>query len=159
MRLECFRGASIRLCLALILGLLVVSGYVVAPLLFAKATSPAEAGRLAGELFHLVNLGVLLMAVAVGSFWMCMQEIARSNWMLLLALLLLIAVNEYAVAPLLADLKAAAGQIDALSADDPGRQEFAIWHGVSAVMHLLATVVAALLVMLGGYKRSSCKAS
>lgn len=154
MRVECVRGAAIRLCLALILGLLVVSGYVVTPILFAKAGSSTEAGRLAGEIFHVVNLGVLMMAVAVGSFWMRAKGVARSNWVLLVSLLILVAVSEYAVSPLLADLKAAAGPIDALSPDDPKRVEFGMWHGVSATIHLLATILAAGLVMLGGHKRA-----
>ncbi|MES0370981.1 MAG: DUF4149 domain-containing protein [Mariprofundaceae bacterium] len=154
MRVECVRGVAIRLCLALILGLLAVSGYVVVPILFAKVGSSAEAGRLAGEIFHVMNLGVLLMAVAVGSFWMRTKNIARSNWILLVLLLILITVNEYAVSPLLADLKAAAGPIDALSSDDPKRVEFGMWHGISATVHLLATIAAAGLVMLGGHKRS-----
>ncbi|MDX8403543.1 MAG: DUF4149 domain-containing protein [Mariprofundaceae bacterium] len=154
MRVECIRGASIRLCLALILGLLAVSGYVVTPILFAKMDTASEAGHLAGEIFHLMNLGVILMTVAVGSFWLRAKGIARSNWALLGLMLILIAINEYAVSPILADIKAAAGPIDALPVDDPKRSEFAMWHGVSATIHLVATIAAAFLVMLGGHKKT-----
>jgi len=165
MKIECVRGASIRLCLALMLGLLVVPGYVVTPILFAKVGSSTEAGRLAGDMFHVANLGVLLMAVAVGSFWMRAKHIARSGWILLASLLILIVVNEYAVSPVLADIKAAVGSIDALPVDDPKRSEFAMWHGASATIHLVATIAAAFLVMLGGHKKTgngheaSCKKS
>ncbi len=159
MRIECVRGGAVRLCLALMLGLLVVSGYVVAPVLFAKAGSSTEAGRLAGEIFHVVNLGVLLMAIAVGSFWLRIKKIARSNWIFLVLVLMFIAMNEYAVSPFLADLKETAGSIDSLTVDDPRRAEFSLWHGVSAIFHLLATLCAAFLVMLGGHKRGLCKES
>jgi len=157
--MACIRGSAVRLMLALILGLLAVSGYVVAPILFAKAGSVSEAGRLAGEIFHMVNLGVLLMTVAVGSFWLRIKDISKSNWILLALLLLLVAINAYGVSPVLAELKAAAGPVDALSADDPKRMQFGMWHGISAVLHLLETIAAAMLVMLGGHKRSACKES
>lgn len=161
MKIECIRGGAVRLLLALILGLLVVSGYVVAPILFAKAGSAHEAGRLAGEIFHTVNIALLIMAAAVGSFWIRMRSISRLNWGALVALLLLVAVNEFAVSPILAELKAAAGAIDKLPADDPQRTAFGMWHGVSAVIHLLASGAAALLVALGGLGRNhgSCNES
>jgi len=161
MRIECIRGGAVRLLLALMLGLLVVSGYVVAPILFAKAGSAHEAGRLAGAIFHTVNIALLFMAAAVGSFWIRMRSISRLNWGALIVLLLLVAVNEFAVSPILAELKAAAGPIDKLAADDPQRAAFGMWHGVSAVIHLLASAAAALLVMLGGLgsKHGSCNGS
>jgi hypothetical protein len=159
MRIECVRSGAVRLCLALILGLLVVSGYVVAPVLFAQAGSTAEAGRLAGEVFHLVNLGALLIAIAVGSFWIRVKETARFSWVLLISLLILVGVNEYGISPVIVALKETAGPIDALATDDPKRIEFGIWHRMSAIFHLLATVVAASLVMVGDHKRETCKES
>ena len=159
MKIECVRGGAVRLLLAMMLGLIVVSGYVVAPLLFAKAGSSHEAGRLAGEIFHVVNNGVIIMAVAVGAFWLRMKSTSMLNWSLLLVLASLVGINEYGVSPIIAELKLAAGPIDQLAEGDPMRAKFGMWHGVSAVLHLLAAIASAMLVMLGGHKKGLCKKS
>jgi len=159
MKIECVRGVAVRLLLALILGLLVVAGYVVAPILFAKAGSSHEAGRLAGEIFHVVNNGVIIMAVAVGAFWLRMKSIPMLSWGLLLVLASLAGINEYGVSPIITELKLAAGPIDHLAEGDPLRVEFGMWHGVSAVLHMLAAIASGILVVMGGHKRGSCKRS
>jgi len=158
MKIECLRGVAVRLVLALMLGLLVVAGYVVAPILFAKAGSSHEAGRLAGEIFHVVNNSVIIMAVAVGAFWLRMKSIPMLSWSLLLILASLAGINEYGVSPIIAELKLAAGPIDQLAEGDPLRAKFGMWHGVSAGLHMLAAIASAILVMLDG-KRNSCKKS
>ena len=154
MHAACVRMGALRLCLAMILGLLLVSGYVVAPILFAKADSSMQAGMLAGHIFHMVNMGVLFLAAAVASFWMRSHTAGRLNWILLLLIAVLISINEFGISPLIQAIKDSAGAIDALAKDNPQRVQFGIYHGVSAVCHLLATLMAALLVALGG---KSCK--
>ncbi len=159
MTVGCIRIGSIRLCLALMLGLLVVSGYVVAPVLFANAGSTMLAGALAGDVFHVANRGVIFLAAAVVVFWLRMRksgvEIGRLRWALLLLVAALIAGNEFGIAPIIVQLKAEIGSFDALAADDPQRQLFGLWHGVSAVIHLLASICAALLVALGAARTTS----
>lgn len=160
--MQCVRGGAVRVLLALILGLLVVSGYVVAPILFAKAGSAHEAGRLAGEIFHVVNLGIVFMAVAVAAFWLRMQQVAgptklvagRLNWGVLIVLAALAGINEYGVAPILAELKLAAGPIDQLAEGDPLKARFGMWHGVSAVIHLISTLLALVLLLAGAHRGS-----
>jgi len=156
MTVDCIRIGSIRLCLALMLGLLVVSGYVVAPVLFAHAGSTTLAGALAGDVFHAANRGVLLLTVAVVVFWLRMRksgaDIGSLRWLLLLSVAALVAGNEFAVAPMIVEIKAQIGSFDALAADDPQRQLFGLWHGVSAIMHLLASLCAATLVALGALR-------
>ena len=152
----CVQGAAVRLLLALIFGLLVVSGYVVAPILFAKIGSSHEAGRLAGEIFHVVNLGVIFMAVAVAAFWFRMKSVSKMKWGLLLVLGALAGLNEYGVSPIIHELKLAIGPIDHLAENDPHRAEFGMWHGISAVIHLLASIFAAALLLMGAHKRGDC---
>ncbi|MDQ6970754.1 MAG: DUF4149 domain-containing protein [Mariprofundus sp.] len=153
MTVACIRIGAVRLCLALMLGLLVVSGYVVAPVLFANAGSSTLAGALAGDVFHVANRGIIFLAVAVMVFWFRMRksglEIGRLRWILLLLVTALIAGNEFAIAPIIAELKSHIASFDALAADDPQRQLFGVWHGVSAIIHLLASICAAVLVALG----------
>jgi len=154
MNAACIRMGAIRLCLTMMLGLLVVSGYVVTPILFTKADSSMQAGMLAGHIFHIVNIGVLFLAVAVASFWMRSHAAGRLNWILLLLIILLISINEFGISPLIQSIKDSSGAIDALAKDDPQRMQFGMYHGISAVCHLLASLMAALLVALGG---SVCK--
>jgi len=155
----CLRAGTLRLCLALMLGLLVVAGYLVAPLLFKYADSQQLAGMLAGHIFHTANLGILLLAAAVASFWLRMESQGKSRWGLLIALALLVAINEFGLAPKMAALKEAMGPIDLLPKDNPERATFGMWHGLSAVLHLLATLVSAWLAAIGSSHGASCKAS
>lgn len=155
----CLRAASVRLALAMMLGLIVVSGYVVTPLLFAKLATSAEAGKLAGELFHMVNIGTLILAAAVAGFWARIKGLGRLNWSMLIAVVILLALNEFILFPKLAEIKAQIGPIDQLAVDDVRRVEFGTLHGVSAAFHLLAAVASTILVMLGGDRRGSCKKS
>jgi hypothetical protein len=114
---------------------------------------------LAGELFHLVNVGVLILAAAVAGFWIRIKELGRLNWSMLAAVVLFLALNEFILFPQLAELKAQTGPIGQLAADDVRRSEFGILHGASAALHLLAAVASTILVMLGGDRRGSCKKS
>jgi len=155
---SCLRAGSIRLALALVLALLVVPGYVVAPVLFANLDSAAQAGHLAGIVFHAANRAIILLLIAVALFWRARQA-GRWRWMLLLLLLLLCAISEFALAPHMEQLKSAMGSIDALPTGDPKRSEFGIWHGISAFSHLTASLLAVGLVALGwSGRRDACKA-
>jgi len=99
---------------------------------------------------------VIFLAVAVMVFWLRMGGgIGRLRWSLLLVIVVLVAANAFGVAPVIADLKAQIGPIDQLSDDDPQRQQFGLWHGISAILHLIATISAALLVALGRVRSES----
>lgn len=155
---DCIRVGAVRLCLGLILGLLVVPGYVVAPVLFANAGSSSLAGSLAGDVFHMANTSILFLIAAVLVFWFRMKksgaEIGKVRWLSLIIVALMVVGNEFGVAPVIADLKAQAGPIDGLDKDDPQRTLFGLWHGVSAVFHLIASLAAALLLALGAMRPS-----
>lgn len=157
---DCIRIGAVRLCLGLILGLLVVPGYVVAPVLFAKASSASLAGSLAGDVFHMANTSILFLAAAVLVFWYRMQKtgavIGLLRWLSLCVVVLMVVGNEFGVSPIIADLKAAAGPIDELANDDPQRALFGLWHGVSAVFHLIASLAAALLLAVGAIRPTQC---
>ena len=160
MTVDCIRIGSVRMCLALMLGLLIVPAYVVVPVLFDKAGSVTLAGALAGDIFHLANMGIILLIAAVLVFWFRMvksgADIGRVRWGLLLVIGLLVAGNEYGIAPMIADIKAQAGSFDVLAEDDPQRKLFGLWHGVSAVVHLLASLCAVGLVAMGAMRPADC---
>jgi hypothetical protein len=150
----CLRAGSLRLCLALILALLVVPGFVVAPILFAKAGSTYLAGMLAGDIFHVANRTIVILTLAVATFWWRQGGAGRSSWLLLGLVLLLVIVNEWGISPVIEALKTQIGHgFDTLAKHDPLRVRFGIWHGVSAVLHLITTLAAAWLVAAGGGRR------
>jgi len=159
LRAECMRGVAVRLSLALMAGLLIVTGYVVVPVLFARAASSAEAGMLAGHIFHVVNKGVLLLAIAVALFWWRMGGVGKLRWAILLLVMMSVVVNEFVLTPVIVDIKNQAGPIDLLAKDHPQRVAFGMWHGISAGIHLLGSLCAATLVMLGGGKGGTCSHS
>jgi len=160
--LSCLKVGAARLSLALVLALLVVPGFVVAPVLFANLDSRALAGHLAGIIFHMTNRGMLILLLAVALFWW-KREAGRWRWMMLGAVACLVGVNEFVLSPMMEHLKSATGSIDALPSGDPQRAEFGRWHGISEVLHLLATFISTALVALGqplgwsGNREDHCK--
>jgi len=145
----CVRMGGIRLALAMVLALLVVPGFVVAPVLFAKLDSHT-AGMVAGAIFHVANVGILLLSAAVAAFWMRLPSMGWLSWSMLGVLVLLVCANEFAIAPVMQSMKDAVGDISSLPKDDPQRMQFGILHGISEVVHLLASLLALLLVARGG---------
>ncbi len=152
MNVSCLRFGAVRLALALMLALLVVPGYVAAPILFSQLQGRALAGQLAGAMFELGNRTILILALAVALFWV-RRGAGGLRWGLLAALGLLVGVNEFGLRPHLQDLKQVMGAIDTVPAADPARRAFALWHGISATLHLLASLAAALLVAVGSEDR------
>ena len=139
--------AGLKLSLALVLALLVVPAYVVAPILFTELES-VQAGLIAGKVFHLSNMAVLILGLAAAVFCYRIQ-VKKSTWYLLSAVLILVALNTFGVAHMMAMIKTEAGDISALADDDAMRLMFKFWHGLGSIMHLITTVLVAILVMQG----------
>ncbi len=154
---SCLQAGAVRLALALVFGLLVVSGYVVAPQLFAHAGSRQLAGELAGHVFHAANTGALILLASVAAFWWRMGLKRRGAWFVLLLLLLLLGINEFAVSPVMAEMKAHRALMAEADAGLP--RSFAVWHGLGSAIHLLATLLAAWLVASAPQERKACSSS
>ncbi|MDQ6984057.1 MAG: DUF4149 domain-containing protein [Ghiorsea sp.] len=137
--------SGLKLSLALILGLLVVPAYVVAPMLFAELES-AQAGLIAGKVFYTSNLAILILAVAAALFCQRIQ-VKKSTWYLLGLVGFMVAINAFGVTSMMTMIKAEAGDITALDKDDPLRWAFAFWHGMGSMIHLITTVLVVVLVM------------
>jgi len=91
--------AGLKLSLALMLALLIVPAYVVAPVLFAELTS-AQAGLIAGKIFHVSNLAFLILCVAAALFARRLG-VTKATWYLLLAVTLMVAINVFAVSTMM----------------------------------------------------------
>jgi len=137
--------SGLRLSLALMLGLLVVPAYVVAPVLFAELES-AQAGLIAGKIFHVSNLAILILAVAAGLLSYRIK-VKKMTWYILGMITLMVAINAFGVSAMMAMIKTEAGDITALTKEDPLRWAFAFWHGIGSVIQLVSSLLLVVLVM------------
>jgi len=126
-------------------GALWTVGYVVAPVLFATLDK-ISAGNVAARLFSLVTwIGVvcaLILIVLRG--WVLPGARDWALWAVVLMLALAVA-GHWGIVPLLADLRAKAAPLPVMESAERGA--FALWHGVSAVLYLIQSLLAAALVL------------
>ncbi|MDQ7002147.1 MAG: DUF4149 domain-containing protein [Ghiorsea sp.] len=137
--------SGLRLSLALVLGLLLVPAYVVAPVLFSELAS-MQAGLIAGKVFHISNLAILILLVSAVLFSYRIQ-VKKSTWYLLGLVILMVAINTFGVTNMMGMIKAEAGDVSALDHDDPLRWAFAFWHGIGSILQLITSLVVVVLVM------------
>lgn len=129
------------LLISLWLGMQIGFGYVAAPILF-NVLENAPAGKVAGMLFHVSN-GLGLVAWTCAFFacrptsygWGNSSGGHTRKWIVLLIVLL--AINEFLFAPVIAALKA--GDTHFLVTWFGG--SFGKWHGSSSVLHLVEGVI------------------
>jgi hypothetical protein len=129
-----------RILLTLWIGGLWVVGLVVAPLLFAELDDRAVAGTVAGSLFAVtsyIGLGCGGVLLALNG-WRYRAPNRRAA--LLLAMLVLIGVGQFLLAPLIADLR-----LQGLT--DSAR--FGRLHGLAGMVFLVNCVLGLVLVAMG----------
>ena len=117
-------------------------GYVVAPALFANLDDRALAGTLAGVMFEIIAY----VGLVCGTLLLLFNQIAHGrrhlNWraLVLAAMLVLIAVGQFWLAPMIAGLRAE-GLADST--------QFARLHGVAASGYLVTSLLGLALVIAG----------
>jgi len=129
-----------RVLLTLWVGSLWVTGFMVAPVLFARLDDRALAGTLAGELFGLaawLGLACGLALLVVGYV-----RGVRGGWRswVTVGMLVLVAVGQFVLAPMIADLRVAG-----LS----GSPRFGQLHGIASLLFLLTALLGLGLVAAG----------
>ena len=134
--------AGERILLTLWVGGLWAVGYMVAPALFASLDDRALAGSLAGVMFAIVAYVGLLCGGLLLLFNQLRNSRRRFNWraLVLVAMLLLTAVGQFYLAPLIADLRAQ-GLADSV--------QFGRLHGAAAAGYLLTSLLGLALVIAG----------
>ena len=134
-----------RILLTLWVGSLWVTGFMVAPVLFASLEDRALAGTLAGELFRLTGYiglvcgGLLLVLNAVN------YRVLNRRGLLLAGMLLLVVIGQFVLAPMIAGLRE-----QGLTATP----RFGQLHGLASVLYVITSLCALLLVVIGPGKRS-----
>ncbi len=147
----CWFAGIERVLLALWIGGLWVTGYLVVPTLFAMLDDRQTAGLLAGRIFQTMNyvgLGIgtyllisVLMSSGKGKFkhW-------RLHWRegALVTMLLLISVAAFVIQPMMQELKA-----QGLIEGSAQASQFGRLHGASSVLFLINSVLGLILVGTG----------
>ncbi|MBO7081091.1 MAG: DUF4149 domain-containing protein [Neisseriaceae bacterium] len=133
-------------CIVAWLGMLLVAGYVVAPILFAHLPK-MTAGNIAGELFHYVSYTGMVATVCLW-FSGCLKKgfkvyLSSFKSSCLLAAFLLMMINEWLITPVIVALKTKGVHI--LHQTLGG--SFAAWHGASQIIYLLTAICGVLFMM------------
>ena len=123
-------------------------GYIVAPVLFNSLGDRQLAGVVAGKLFALIGwigLGsaaylMLFLIVRWGG-----QFFRRGVFWLVLLTGALVAVSQFGIQPLMAQLKADALPREVM--ESVLRDRFAAWHGISSILYLVQSVLGLWLVV------------
>jgi len=128
--------------LTLWVGGLWVTGYVVAPTLFANLEDRALAGSLAGVMFNIMAYVGLLCGTLLLLFNQLRSSGRRGNWraLVLLTMLVLVVIGEFYVAPEIAGLRTR-GLVDTPA--------FARLHGTAAIAYLVTSLLGLSLVAAG----------
>jgi hypothetical protein len=126
-----------RILLTLWVGSLWVTGFMVAPVLFAMLDDRALAGTLAGELFSItaylgLGTGGMLLVLNLLSY-------RAINWraVVLAGMLLLIVIGQFVLTPMIAGLRE-----QGLS----GSPRFGQLHGMASVLFIITSLCGLLLV-------------
>jgi len=136
--------AAERILLTLWVGALWVTGFMVAPLLFAELDDRALAGSVAGSLFTVTSYlgllcGVLLLIINGLTF-------RATNWraVVIVIMLVLVVIGQFVITPMVADLR-----VQGLSES----ARFGQLHGIASVLFLITSVLGLVLVAAGQRNR------
>jgi hypothetical protein len=131
-----------RVLLTLWVGGLWVSGFIVAPLLFAGLESRAQAGTLAGSLFSIMSY----IGLACGTLLLGLRGLrrehpaARGPLLVIVVMLALVVVGEFVLSPMIAELRAV-GQVES--------SRFGQLHGLAAILFMINCLLGLVLVAFG----------
>jgi hypothetical protein len=129
-----------RLLLSVWVGSLCASGLMAAPILFRVLEDRALAGTVAGELFTVTAwLGLACGVVLLVVDRLQARKTGWRTWCLLL-MLVLIAVGQFVLTPLIGELRAAGMANSA---------RFGLLHGMASVLYLLTLLFGLVLVAAG----------
>jgi len=113
--------------------MLVVIGYVVAPMLFSSLDQ-VTAGNLVSQLLSYANSALLISLF--GLLIIVIGRIDRfvHNWLLIISVLIVLS-TEYWISPLMKTIKAA--YPSGLTKASPDWSTFAMWHGIYQLLFLI----------------------
>jgi len=137
-----FLFASERILLTLWVGGMWTVGYIVAPTLFGVLDDRQLAGFIAGHLFTTMSYigfvcgGLLLL----GNLYRVGAK-DKTNYILIL-MLVLVAIGQFVLQPMMADLK-----VQVLVAGSAAAANFGKLHGVSSILFMITSIAGLILVI------------
>ena len=143
----CWFAGIERVLLALWIGGLWVTGYLVVPTLFATLDDRHTAGLLAGRIFQTMNyVGLGIGTYLLISILRTASEHKLKEWRAwtLATMLLLIAVAAFVIQPMMQELK-----IQGIAEGSAQASQFGRLHGISSILFLINSVLGIILVGAG----------
>ena len=135
-----------RLLTTLWVGALWAIGYLAVPILFAHLDDRLLAGALAGRMFTALSYAGLVAGLSLLVIIALRREARwrRSRLAMVMLMVVLVAIGEFAIQPVMADLKS-----HGLLTGSAQAASFAIWHGVASILYLLNSLLGLVVVALG----------
>jgi hypothetical protein len=139
--------ARVRLLVAVFwAGSLWTIGYLVAPTLFATLHDSVLAGTIVGHLLNSEAWVSIVCAVLLLVLVQTLEPVLKRRLVIIIGVMLACALAIYfGVQPMMATLKEAAGAVP--MRQSPQWTQFAILHGVSQLLYVVESVLAAVLVV------------
>lgn len=144
-------------CAALWVGGMWATGYLAVPVLFQTLPDRQLAGLLAGKMFIVmayvgIVCAVYLLAYQFRQFGQIFWK-QKTVWVIV-AMLLLVLIGQFAIQPVMAELKAQALPLDVMQSALAG--QFKTLHGVASILYLIQSLLGlVLLIRLPGVKNNS----
>ena len=149
------KSAKIEIILqTFVVTMMVVMGYLVAPILFAELNSKA-AGDIAGKLFALTAYSVIVVMVLLAATSCYQKKPLKYRWHWLLSLII-ITVLLFGIDPWMERIKSIYPQ--GISQDSPDWQLFAGLHGVYQLGYLMVLFLTSYGIYKS-YRMISCQSS
>ena len=130
------------------------TGYVVAPVLFARLGDRALAGAVAGKLFTLMAFIGMVCAAYLLVFRLArhgLRAFRQSVFWIVLLMLLLVLCGEFGIQQVMESLKEQALPKQVM--ESVFRDRFSTWHGIASVLYVIQSVLGVVLVVLLGRGR------
>lgn len=144
-----------QLLLTLWVGSLWAIGYLAVPVLFATLDDRILAGMLAGKMFTLVSFiglgcgaGLLIIALQASR-----RAVRDPRVLLPVLMLVLVAVGEFVLQPMMAELKA-----QGLSEGSETAARFGMLHGLASLLYLVNSIGGLALLLLTVRQRGALRA-
>lgn len=133
-----------RIILTFWIGGVWATGYLVVPAIFGNLPEPAQAGKLAGQLFTLFSW-VGLVCAALLSIAYYFLDRAKWRFIVLAIMALLIMINLFYLTPHILEMREQAAAM--LNSDMARQKQFAMLHGIASGLYLLTSLLGLLLVL------------
>jgi hypothetical protein len=130
-------------------------GYLAVPILFATLDERMVAGMLAGRMFTAVSFiglgcgaALLAMTIAAGS-----RALREPRVIVLVLMLALVAVGEFVLQPMMAELK-----LQGLVEGSAAAARFGMLHGIASLLYLVNSVCGLVLLLLAARRLPGLRA-